>query len=76
MLPPVIANEAQLHRAISVRFFDLFRLAISIHLLTELQGMSPNERAIQLRAAEIVNILGNVEQSADSVPFLSLSFAC
>lgn len=47
----------------SVRFFDLFRLAASIHLLTELQNMSPNEPAIQFRVAEMVGLLGNIEQS-------------
>lgn len=63
LLPPVVANELQLHRAVSVRFFDLFRLAASIHLLTELQGTPVNDPAIQLRAAEMVNLLGNIEQS-------------
>jgi hypothetical protein len=62
-LPPVVATEVQLHRAVSVRFFDLFRLATSIHLLTELQGMSANEKPIQLRVQEMVNLLYNIEQS-------------
>lgn len=63
LLPPIVANELQLHRAVSVRFFDLFRLAASIHLLTELQGTNVNDPAIQLRASEMVNLLGNIEQS-------------
>lgn len=63
LLPPVVANELQIHRAVSVRFFDLFRLAASIHLLTELQGTPVNDPAIQLRTTEMVNLLGNIEQS-------------
>jgi hypothetical protein len=63
LLPPIVANELQLHRAVSVRFFDLFRLAASIHLLTELQGTPVNDPAIQLRTTEMVNLLGNIEQS-------------
>jgi hypothetical protein len=63
LLPPIVANESQLHRAVSVRFFDLFRLAASIHLLVELQGTPVNDPAIQLRTSEMVNLLGNIEQS-------------
>lgn len=66
LLPPVVANELQIHRAVSVRFFDLFRLAASIHLLTELQGTPVNDPAIQLRTTEMVNLLGNIEQSTSS----------
>ena len=66
-VPSVVANESQLHRAVSVRFFDLFRLAASIHLLTELQGMASNDAAIQLRITEMVNLLSNIEQSQFTV---------
>ncbi|KAL7009961.1 hypothetical protein EMMF5_000870 [Cystobasidiomycetes sp. EMM_F5] len=73
VLPPVVANEAQIHRAVSVRFFDLFRLAASIHLLTELQGMAPNDSPVQMRITEMVNLLSNIEQSEFS--HHSLSYA-
>ena len=63
LLPPSVAREAQVHRAVSVRFFDLFRLGTSIHLLLELHEVAPNDEAIQARVGEIVNLLGNIEQS-------------
>jgi hypothetical protein len=72
LVPPIVANELALHRAVSVRFFDLFRLAASIHLLSELQGTPVNDSAIQLRTTEMVNLLGNIEQS-ESVPTLIYS---
>lgn len=71
VLPPTVAGEVQLHRAVSVRFFDLFRLAASIHLLTELQGMPSNDVAIQQRVSEMASLLSNIEQSesvGDSEP--------
>lgn len=63
LVPPIVANELALHRAVSVRFFDLFRLAASIHLLSELQGTPINDPAVQLRTTEMVKLLGNIEQS-------------
>lgn len=63
LLPPCAEREQQTHQAVSVRFFDLFRLACSIHLLVELRGMPIAQPAIQARVREMVSLLGNIEQS-------------
>lgn len=63
MLPPCAERERQTHQAVSVRFFDLFRLACSIHLLIELRGMPCAHPAIQARVVEMVKLLGHIEQS-------------
>lgn len=63
VLPPLVRHENQVHKAVSVRFFDLFRLACSIHLLIELRGLRSDASSIQARVREMVNLLGNIEQS-------------
>ena len=63
ILPPLVEHERQLHKAVSIRFFDLFRLACSVHLLVELRDMPSDAPAIQARVKEMVSLLGNIEQS-------------
>ncbi|ORY29767.1 fungal-specific transcription factor domain-domain-containing protein [Naematelia encephala] len=59
-LPKIAAADAAYHRRTHARFFEIFRLGALIHLLVELQDVSPYDVRIQNYVREMSTIMTEI----------------